>query len=90
MVIEPFTYEHTFAISLAVVFSDTICKYMVDGNTNAIRVPIVAPVNASTNSTTITQKSFSLLHVPDGKPLQMRKGFLQRKYPEGCNNHKTC
>ena len=43
--------DHTFAINLAVVFSDTTCKNMVDGYTNAMRVPIVAPVSASTNST---------------------------------------
>ena len=45
--------QPTFAISLACVFSDTTCKNMVDGKINAIKVPIVAPVNASTNSTMI-------------------------------------
>lgn len=44
---------------------------MVDGNINAIRVPIVAPVNASTNSTTITQKNsivtLNQLKLPNGE-----------------------
>lgn len=61
---------------------------MVDGNTNAIRVPIVAPVKASTNSTTITkiiqklnQVNFLLAH---SKPTTIVQMFSE-KVSEECN-----
>lgn len=55
---------------------------MVDGNINAIRVPIVAPVNASTNSTTITQKNsivtLNQLKLPNGETTTTVQTFSEK------------
>ena len=66
--IKPLHQQPTFAISLVFVFSDTARKNRQEGKTNAIKVPIVAPVKAKTNST-ITQKKYQNHHHPLSSPL---------------------
>lgn len=60
--IKPLHQQPTFAISLVFVFSDTARKNRQEGKTNAIKVPIVAPVKAKTNST-ITQKNTKIITI---------------------------
>lgn len=66
--IKPLHQQPTFAISLVFVFSDTARKNRQEGKTNAIKVPIVAPVKAKTNST-ITPKKYQNHHHPLSSPL---------------------